>query len=101
MIQSFITFNSMNRTLKCAHSFESCRAALNCILPSLQFINFGLGTVRNERVKDSSAMTVISFQSADKQVEIPSHMVNRSVHLCHWKYNVFQIIRQRVVERSC
>ena len=30
MIQSFLTFDSMDRTLKCDHSLESCLAVLYC-----------------------------------------------------------------------
>ena len=30
VIQSFLTFDSMDRTLKCDHSLESCRAVLYC-----------------------------------------------------------------------
>ena len=30
VIQSFLTFDSMDRTLKCDHSLESCRAVLCC-----------------------------------------------------------------------
>ena len=30
VIQSFLTFDSMDRTLKCHHSLESCWAVLNC-----------------------------------------------------------------------
>ena len=30
VMQSFLTFDSMDRTLKCDHSLESCRAVLYC-----------------------------------------------------------------------
>ena len=61
VIQSFLTFDSMDRTLKCDHSLESCRAALYCgtvvfvfqfypVCSFGKFINFALGTVRSERV---------------------------------------------------
>ena len=30
VIQSFLTFDSMDRNLKCDHSLESCRAVLHC-----------------------------------------------------------------------
>ena len=52
VIQSFLTFDSMDRTLKCDHSLESCSAVLYCgavcfsIFPSLLS-----GTVMSERVK--------------------------------------------------
>ena len=56
VIQSFLSFDSMNRTLKCDHSLESCWAVLYCLFfqfyPVCNFekiINFGLvGTVRSE-----------------------------------------------------
>ena len=48
VIQSFVTFDSMDRTLKCDHSFESCWAVLYCGAVCFnfgKFINFGLGTL--------------------------------------------------------
>ena len=55
VIQSFLTFDSMDRTVKCDHSLESCCAvhvlycrAVTCNFG--KFINFRLGTFRSERV---------------------------------------------------
>ena len=56
VIKSFPTFDSVDRTLKCHHSLESCWAVLflkfypvcNCG----KFINFGLGAVTSKRVKN-------------------------------------------------
>ena len=59
-MQTFLTFVSMDRTLKCDHSLENHSAVLNCravyfsILPGFYFgifFNFGLGTSRSEKVK--------------------------------------------------
>ena len=50
VIQSFLTFDSMDRTLKCDHSLQRCWAVLYPVCNFGKFINFGLGTVRNERV---------------------------------------------------
>ena len=38
VIQSFLTFDSMDRTLKCDHSLKSCSAVLNCLF--FNFIQF-------------------------------------------------------------
>ena len=51
MTQSFVTFESMDRTLKCDHSLESCWAVLYCACNFRKFINFWLGTLRSERAK--------------------------------------------------
>ena len=59
VMQSFVTFDSMNRTLKCDHSL-SVEQYFTVVLFVFQFypvctfgkfINFGLGTVRSERVE--------------------------------------------------
>ena len=61
-----LTFDSMNRTLKCDHSLESYGAVIyfgavcfffqfHPVFHFGKFINFGLGTVRSERVGGSSA----------------------------------------------
>ena len=55
VMQSFLTFDSMDRTLKCDHSLETCWAVLYCsvVCFSTQFfkvgkyVNFGLSTVRS------------------------------------------------------
>ena len=60
MIQSFITFDSVDRIQKCDQSLETFEQYFTAVLFALQFspvcnfvkfINFGLGTVRSERVK--------------------------------------------------
>ena len=38
VIQSFLSFDSMDRTLNCDHSLESCRAVLYC--GAVCFFNF-------------------------------------------------------------
>ena len=52
MMQSFLTFGSMDGIPKCDHSLESCLAVLYCGAVSIfsKFINFGLDTVRSERI---------------------------------------------------
>ena len=71
-VQSFPTFDSMERTLKCHHSLESCWAVINCgsvhvcfsILPVCNlgtFINFGLGTISSERVNTVSDKLTNNF----------------------------------------
>ena len=58
VIQSFLTFDSMDRIIKCDHSLENCLAVLYCgavcssILPSLSFWKFIFGLDRSERVKE-------------------------------------------------
>ena len=37
VIQSLLTFDPMDRTLKCDHSLESCLAVLYCVLFVFQF----------------------------------------------------------------
>ena len=56
VIESFLTFDSMDRTLKCDHSSESCCAILYCGVFQFypfcnfeEFINFGLGTVSSQK----------------------------------------------------
>ena len=46
VIQSFLTFDSMDRTLKCGQFYPVCYFG--------KFISFGIGTVRGERVKRRS-----------------------------------------------
>ena len=59
LIQSFLTFNSMDRTLKCDH-WKAVEKYFTLVLQYFnftqfckfgKFIFFGLGTVRSERVK--------------------------------------------------
>ena len=59
--QNFLTFDSVDRTLKCDHSLESCWAVLYCgavfgfqfcpVCNFWKFVNFGFGSVRSEQVK--------------------------------------------------
>ena len=52
VIQSFLTFDPMDRTVKCDHSLESCGAVLCCgavCCLCYPVCNFGLGTVRSEK----------------------------------------------------
>ena len=66
-IQSFLTFYSINRTLKCDHSLETAvKQYLTVVLFVFQlclvynfekFSNFGLGTVRSERVNEASVFS--------------------------------------------
>ena len=60
VIQGLITFDFVDRTLKCDHSLKAVEQYFTMVLFIFQFypvcnfgqvINFGLGTVRNERVK--------------------------------------------------
>ena len=60
VIKSFLTFHSMDRTLKCDHSMEAVAQYFTVVLFVFQFcpvcnfgtfFNCGVGTVRNERVK--------------------------------------------------
>ena len=58
VIQSFLTFDSMDRTVKCDHSLERCCTLLLCCGFFFQFypvcnfgISFGLSTAKSERVK--------------------------------------------------
>ena len=61
VIQSFLIFDSMDRTLKCDHSLESCSAVLYCLYPVCnfgKFINFGIDTVRSERVNSDNEISL-------------------------------------------
>ena len=51
VIQSFLTFDSMDKTLKCDHSLESCLAVLYCVCHFGKFTKSG--TVRSERVNST------------------------------------------------
>ena len=54
MIRSFLTFDSMDKTPKSDHSLEAVEQYFTVVLFVFQFYpvcNFGLGTVRSERVK--------------------------------------------------
>ena len=56
MTQSFLTYDSMERPLKCDHSFECYFVVLYCgpvffdSPQMLNFGNFGFGTLRSKRV---------------------------------------------------
>ena len=52
LIQSFLIFDSVDTTLKCDHSLESCRAVVYFWFFNLTQQNSGLGTVGSERVKE-------------------------------------------------
>ena len=59
VIQSFLTFDSMDRTLKCDHSMESLLSSCSAVFffqfyqvfNFSKFISFGLCTVRSQSVK--------------------------------------------------
>ena len=65
VIQSFLTFVSMDIILKCDHSIAADRLSSTLqlfVFQFIKFINFGLGTVRSERVKKH-----ISLKSFNKK----------------------------------
>ena len=72
MIQSFLSFDSMDRTLKCDHSLESCGAVLYCgvvrLFPVCNLYQFSsLGTVRSERVNWMFFKNLLLWRAADSR----------------------------------
>ena len=71
VIQSFLTFDSMKRTLKCDHLLESFEQYFTVLLYVFQFypvcnfgkfINFGLSTARNERFNQACSVETYSHR---------------------------------------
>ena len=60
MIQSFLTFDSMDGTFKCDHSSESCGAVcfvnFNPFCKFGKLINYGLNIIRSERGKRTTLL---------------------------------------------
>ena len=106
VIQSFLTFDYMDRTLKCDHSLESCQAVLWCcfffnftrllVLENLSIKDFALSGVKGQKLTlhtlttflALSFLTVSSPKFANKQhhskVLLDSFPMNsHTVEFCH------------------
>ena len=80
MIKCFLTFDSMDRTLKCKHSLKSCRAVIYCgAVCFLNFTQFGLGTVSEVKgAKTGETNIAVVFQFYILQSE--NKMIYRAEH---------------------
>ena len=82
MIQTFLTFNSMDKALRCDYSMEAVEQYSTVVLFVFRFypvckfgkfINFGPGTVRSERGKLSPQLC----QDHDQQSWLVCHVVTK------------------------